>query len=214
MSANIVFGCTKTSGIPDDHVEALWSNNDDRDECSAVKKAVMEAHSRVSRPTLSYPKFMSDPTYRHGISSSKTTEANEDAKDLIFPNDNAENNCSHGSSYKPGQQITRNYNWPVNPKETVFGIKGECGTGRGRSTAVADALRMKDDSTEDIDSRSKQLADPEKIFGKSTSEANSSAADCLSHSTSLSGDIDDTVGKSLTPGFRNAPTQRKFGCPR
>ncbi|KAL7525096.1 hypothetical protein ACHAXR_002745 [Thalassiosira sp. AJA248-18] len=213
MSGNIVFGCTKSSDVPDDHVEDLWANNGD-DEYHAVKKAVLESHSTLSKPQLFFPEFMQDSDYRHGVTSSNT-KTREDAKELIYSNcdntnsANDENNyiTSHGS-YKPGQQRRRNYNWPVNPS-TIFGIKGkgESGKSRGSSIGVAGALHMKDEGNVVTECKTQ---DPDRIFGKSTSSPNSSAADCLCHSTS--GEVDD-IGKSLTPGFRNASTQRIFGCP-
>ena len=57
------------------------------------------------------------------------------------------------------------------------------------------------------------ICDPDKLFGKSTSVPNSSTAECLFHGSDA-GDVNDDIGKSLTPGFRNASTSRCFGTPR
>ncbi|KAL9181487.1 hypothetical protein ACHAXT_010292 [Thalassiosira profunda] len=211
-SDNIVFGALKSSG-PDDHVDNLWSSKAN-DELSAVKKAVLEARSKVSRQQPSYPEFMNDPQYRHG--------SDGDAQQLLYADcgtndENAENNYirSHGA-YKPGeQQKRRDYQWPAgqNPDSTVFGIKGE-NNATGSSAGVAEALQIRDDcETRPDAARVGKTYDQEKIFGKSTASSNSSAADCLVHDArDDTGGVDD-LGKSLTPGFRNASTERTFGCP-
>lgn len=206
---HIVFGCTKGSDVPDDHVEDLWVNNED-DEYHAVKTSILEAHSKPSRPQNSFPDF--PPDYRHGVT---TSEFNEDAKQLIYANFDKMNEIN-----EPGQQKRRNYNWPVDPESTTFGIKGETGANRGSSAGVAEVLRplQEDDST--VFRTLNRAHDPTKTFGKSTSSANSSAAECLGNTKinsaqSNGSNIDavDDIGKSLTPGFRNASTSRCFGCP-
>ena len=45
---------------------------------------------------------------------------------------------------KADQQRRRYCSWPVNAETTIFGIKGEGGTGRGMSAGVAEALRMRE----------------------------------------------------------------------
>ena len=217
----------KTGGGLDDHVEDLWAQQD-VDDYHEVKKAVSEATYKSTPLGRSHnrghklPGFMLDDHYRHGVITSKSVVA----KQLIYSNAeasgaDAENNYikSHGS-YKPGQQLRRNYNWPVNIECSTFGIKLEKGSDRGSSFGVAQALQMKDGSDEAA-YKNKKTNHPDKIFGKSTSQETSSAAKCLQHPKEAknlesngfhSEDLDD-LGKSVTHGFRNAFTERCFGCP-
>lgn len=71
----------------------------------------------------------------------------EPAKDLIFPvitPDTLQGDDlykrSHGS-YGPGEQRSRDYNWPVNPKETRFGRKGDTIAMNGVSTNINEVLK-------------------------------------------------------------------------
>lgn len=77
----------------------------------------------------------------------KSLSSLEPAKDLIFPtitpdslNGNDLYKRSHGS-YGPGEQRTRDYNWPVNPKETRFGRKGDTIAMNGVSTNINEVLK-------------------------------------------------------------------------
>jgi hypothetical protein len=196
-----------------DHVEDLWRNLK-QDEYHKVLTSVQE--STYKRQPLGrscirghkLPQYMNDDTYRHGV---KTCERNEDAKRLLYPLGTSSVENSH-NLHKPGEQKRRNYNWPVDPTTTTFGVKGEVGTGRGGSAGVALALQMNHDGIEER----KPTVDVDKVFGKSTCQGIDSAADCLGHTgdndTKEDRDADD-LGKSLTPGFRNVETSRSFGCP-
>lgn len=117
-----VFGCTKRSETPDDHVEDLFASRQE-DESSAVKKAVLEAQSKVSRPKLSLPQFMNDPQYRHGITSSKS----DDAKQLLYATNNDDNTTNAENNFVaarhgPGQQRKRDYKVKSLSIFQVFGI--------------------------------------------------------------------------------------------
>ncbi|KAL3781445.1 hypothetical protein ACHAW5_001522 [Stephanodiscus triporus] len=214
MANDIVFGCSKRSDAPDDHVEDLWAANE-ADEYHSIKKAVLEAQSKLSKPLLSFPEFMKDSGFRHGVMTSKS---NEDAKKLIYANENCE--YADNINTKPWSQRRRNYNWPTNPETMTFGIKskGDAGTTKGGNGAgVAEALCIKDES-DALDSEGKSH-DPYKIFGKPTSSSCSSTAECLGHTKSAQngGEVNDIgrddIGKSLKPGYRNVLTTRCFGCP-
>ena len=199
--SNIVFGCTKASEIPDDHVEDLWNAPKD-DDYTTIQKAVLEAQSKPKwRENNSLPVF--PPDYRHGVT---TSEATDDAKKLIYAHCDEVNQIN-----EPGKQQRRNYVWPTStdPGSTVFGIKqGKEGANRGASAGVAEALNMKD-GPEVTHITNETHDDPTRIFGKSTSSANSSAAECLGHiNGSDFGEAVDDLGRSLTPGFRNASTSR------
>mmetsp|Transcript_27224 Transcript_27224/g.40753 ORF Transcript_27224/g.40753 Transcript_27224/m.40753 type:complete len:275 (-) Transcript_27224:70-894(-) len=173
---------------------------------------------------------MTKNDYRHGVESAKTQH---DAKSLLYPKTNNENDenerlssvnsnylKSHGS-YQPGEQRKRNYNWPLDPETTVFGDKGKDATERGSGKGVFDALHMVIDDRSSSRPRSKHISTPEVVpFRKSkSSTSGGSAAECLGFARDKKfDDADDTtaqdLGKSVTPGFRNAVTQdQSFGCP-
>jgi hypothetical protein len=217
MANNIVFGCSKRLDAQEDHVEGLWANNE-ADEYHNVKKAVLEAQAKLSKPQQSFPEFMKDPGFRHGV---MTTKPNEDAKKLIYARD------TDNISTKLWSQRRKNLNWPTSPETTTFGIKskGETNEGiKGDGAGVAEALCMNDDSDavepEASPSHSKSHT-PFVLFGKSTSSSNSSTAECLGHTKSAQNgmfrEVDDNgnddIGKSLKPGYRNVLTTRCFGCP-
>ena len=200
----------------DDHVEDLWNINKE-DEYHKVVNTLNESTYKKKLPLgrscirgHKLPAYMHDGKYRHGV---KTCESNEDAKRLIYPlgSSSAENNSD--LLHQPGLQKRRNYNWPVDPSTTTFGIKGEMGAmGRGASLGVASALQMNSNAIETKEN-DKCTVDLDTIFGKSTCHGTDSAADCLGH-TDVNQDSDlDDLGKSLTPGFRNVETSRSFGTP-
>jgi hypothetical protein len=78
----------------------------------------------------------------------KTRNAEEPAKNLIFPvdvnYDTEEGNDiykrSHGS-YAPGEQKRRGYNWGVDPDRTVFGRKGDTIAFNGVSKNISEVLK-------------------------------------------------------------------------
>ena len=200
----------------DDHVEDLWRHRKE-DEFEKVVLSLQESTYKktpLGRSCIrghKLPEYMHDGKYRHGV---KTSECSEDAKRLIYPlgNSSADN---VNDLHQPGQQKRRNYNWPVDPTTTTFGVKGETGIGRGSSSGVASALQMKDGRCVESTKEAKRSIDSDKVFGKSTCQSNDSAADCLGHAGDAADntqDIDD-LGKSLTPGFRNVETSRAFGTP-
>lgn len=200
----------------DDHVEDLWMHRKE-DEFEKVVLSLQESTYKktpLGRSCIrghKLPEYMHDGKYRHGV---KTSECSEDAKRLIYPLGNSSVN-NVNDLHQPGLQKRRNYNWPVDPNTTTFGVKGETGIGRGCSSGVATALQMKDDRCVDSTRETKRSIDSEHVFGKSTSQSNDSAADCLGHAQDTvegAQDIDD-LGKSLTPGFRNVETSRAFGTP-
>ena len=216
MANNIVFACSKRSDAQDDHVEGLWANNE-ADEYHNVKMAVLEAQAKFSKPQQSIPEFMKDSGFRHGVMTSKP---HEDAKKLIYANENCEN--TDYINTKPWSQRRRNYNWPTSPQTTTFGIKskGEANGGiKGDGAGVAEALCINDDS-DAVESEFK-AHNPFVLFGKSTSSSNSSTAECLGHTKNAHHGIlsevgdngNDDIGKSLKPGYRNVVTTRCFGCP-
>ena len=216
QSSKIVFGCMKSSGV-EEHVEDLFSLIND-DEYHSVKKAVIASQSKLSRPKLKLPDFISNnPEYRHGVTTSTTT--NETAKQLIYcANENVrqyKENSGNNTANEPGKQKSRDYNWPTqtNPETTVFGIKNEGSNNmmKGNSKGVSEALCMPADDSAANDTISTKTHDPNQVFGKSTSLSGSSTADCLQYTKDAT--AHDDIGKSLTPGYRNAVTSRSFGCP-
>mmetsp|Transcript_27216 Transcript_27216/g.40733 ORF Transcript_27216/g.40733 Transcript_27216/m.40733 type:complete len:457 (-) Transcript_27216:70-1440(-) len=226
---DIVFGAGKIRNSSD-CVEDLWGN--DIDECESIKHEAREGkYLSAQKAPLgkSYsrghnlPQFMTKNDYRHGVESAKTQH---DAKSLLYPKTNNENDenerlssvnsnylKSHGS-YQPGEQRKRNYNWPLDPETTVFGDKGKDATERGSGKGVFDALHMVIDDRSSSRPRSKHISTPEVVpFRKSkSSTSGGSAAECLGFARDKKfDDADDTtaqdLGKSVTPGFRNAVTQ-------
>lgn len=214
VSDKTVFGRHK-SEVCEYHVEDLWKDRQE-DEYQKVVVSLNESTYKKNQNPLGrscigghkLPGFMSDSNYRHGI---KTSESNEDAKKLIYP---LANNSSENILNEPGCQKRRNYNWPLDPATTTFGIKGETGSGRGQSAGVASALQM---NTVEASSEKISTRDYNQVFGKSTRQGGTeSAADCLGDKGDFSHENDhdiDDLGKSLTPGFRNVETERIFGCP-
>jgi len=77
----------------------------------------------------------------------------EPAKDVIFPSlpDEAFQGeeiykRTHGS-YLAGEQRRRNYNWPVDPVNTVFGVKGDTIAFNGVSKNIAQVLNPGDEAS-------------------------------------------------------------------
>jgi len=191
----------------DDHVKDLWIHRGEN-EYDKVVVAVKESTYKKKPLGRSYnrghrlPEYMYDSEYRHGVQTSKP-ESN--AKRLIYPLETNLTDAISKGLHQPGQQKKRNYNWPVNPTSTVFGVKGEIETSRGRGSSfgVASALKM-DNDTISAEDRNKPVIDYDKVFGKSTRQGNDSAAECLGHIGDNTIDEDsyiaDDLGKSLTPG--------------
>lgn len=213
------------------------------EECKAIKHEINEkkvyksAQRELGRSFNRghvIPEFMKRNDYRHGL---KTTKSNFDAKSLLYPEDcnKPTNNeegipetCgvegashsnyakSHGS-YLPGQQRKRNYNWPIDPVTTVFGIKGQDAIGRCSSKGVSDALHhdISNSNTKInlnmLEEQRVSLQNNNNTFGKTTCSKNESAADCL-RSTNYDQDEEmiglDDLGKSVRPGFRNVFTEK------
>lgn len=197
------------------------------------------------------PAFMQEETFRHGL---KSIESEHDAKALLYPHDDEGKDGSvksgeddkehddgnkslkslnyiksHGS-YLPGQQRKRDYNWPVDPVTTVFGVKGMNVKERCGSKGVSEALHpvwLENKHHTDSNGTSQRGSiapsnqsndDEHRVFGKATSTKNETAADCLKCTsdviTKSATAEDDDLGKSVRPGFRNAVTDnRRFGCP-
>ena len=71
---------------------------------------------------------------------------NSSVKEVVFPEDTQIDERSEEiyirthHSYKPAQQTDRHYNWPVNPHETRFGVKGEVEPHNGASQLVYEVL--------------------------------------------------------------------------
>ena len=199
------------------------------------------------------PEFMNDENYRHGL---KTRISDDDAKALLYSShfgdlsgddknglikdeDNGSSNMNYAKShgrYLPGHQRKRNYNWPLDPVTTVFGVKGQDSSRRSSSKGVSEALHHDASNAEnegfsrhnkttdhvdnyDLDTDITPKAswkDKNHIFGKATSKTNECAADCLQLLEESNGDVDgkiiesDDLGKSVRPGFRNAMTEKVF----
>lgn len=200
----IAFGCNKKSDTPEEHVNDIFSNVKD-DDFTAVKKDVLASQSKFSRQKPNLPEFTKDPEYRHGVS----TQLSSTAKHLIYA---ATTNCEkENNRNEPGQQKQYQYNWPVDPQTTVFGVKNEL-ENRSGSDGVSQALIV-EDQDESVTDAPSRIFDSEQIFGKSTTlnNCNSSTAECLKIETDFTQQED--IGRSLTPGFRNATTTRTFGIP-
>ena len=218
----IIFGAMAThSGH---RVEEIF--NGEEGDCQQVKRQQKEAlyykSSRMVPLGKSYnrghnlPEFMKDDGFRFGVT---TTKCQDDAKSLLYSDntqkeDNGMTNYvkSHGS-YSPGQQRSRDYNWPIDPETTVFGDKGESTAERGISKGVSNALCMPQDNSgaavRASDKASRSCAFPrDMVFGKITKDCNSSAAQCLQPVSNKDHFKDDDLGKSVTPGFRNAMTEK------
>eukprot|EP01082_Thalassiosira_pseudonana_P001424 g1481.t1 g1481 contig10:2175999-2176946(-) len=217
VDEKIVFGVSKKGKDSDIHVGDLWTFNED--DVNKVVSSVAESTYKSTRPLgrshnrgHKLPEELLDSKYRHGVTSNRPEVG---AKDLICSsyddkeNSNKNHIKSHGS-YGPGQQRTRDYRWNVDPASTTFGIKNnDTAGGRGSSVGVASGLQM---TVADDNSRlDKEETATGTVFGKSTSQVTESAAECLKGATTDE-DLND-LGRSLTPGFRNALTERCFGCP-
>lgn len=62
---------------------------------------------------------------------------------------------SHGS-YNPGEQKKRDYNWPINPTSTVFGMKGQSNAFNGVSKNIE--IVLKGDTTQSTLVNSKRVS--------------------------------------------------------
>lgn len=193
----------------------------------------------VERDTVLPAKFTQEDTPFGCV-----TRNTEPAKDIIFPRFSEEMLQgedlyirSHGS-YGPGEQKSRNYQWPVDPNSVRFGAKGDVIAFNGVSTNIADILRNTDDQAsavsvkkvEDIRSmgdllgRSRNLGQNsgsrpmDSVYGKPTMKPGKSgwgAAEIMrGRYTEDDQQPDPDLGKSITPGFRNISVEnRTFGCP-
>jgi len=146
------------------------------------------------------------------------------------------------NSYLPGEQRTRHYHWSINPATTVFGVKGDnIVDPASTSIGVSDALHFVcgDDresiplsvksSDEDFNALSESNAyemkskkhfvpvSKDHVFGTSAPKAViDTAANSIfgNRNSDTNSKHDENLGKSITPGFRNAFTEtRCFGCP-
>lgn len=185
------------------------------------------------------PDFTKDENFRFGIKTVKTDylidkvnqkdinefgQAQDSENDINQPRI-FQNYIKSHRSYLPGQQKTRNYNWPVDPLTTVFGDKGIDITKRSSSKGVSEALNHAHvEEKKDIEKEGtlhdqktsrkknwKSNLDTNQIFGKRTvSNNDESAADCLKSDHNFTGNEDDDLGKAVRPGFRNAITEKVY----
>ena len=139
------------------------------------------------------------------------------------------------NSYLPGEQRTRHYRWSINPATTVFGVKGDnivdpASTSLGASDAlhfvrgddresISLPVKSPDDDFNPLsDSNANEMkskrhfvpVSKDHVFGKSAPKAVlDTAANSIfgNRNSDTSSKHDENLGKSITPGFRNAFTE-------
>lgn len=174
----------------------------------------------------------------------KTVSVNDAAKELIFPSDrdgslySEEGNelykKSHGS-FAPGEQRSREYQWPVDPHATRFGRKGDTIALNGVSKNISEvlngsAIAEREQSVvglknvEDFRNMGDRLGQTKNlgqssaarsadmVYGKPSGLKAVSAADVIRGKYAPADTLPDRdLGKSITPGFRNISTQVRKG---
>jgi EF-hand domain-containing family member B len=176
----------------------------------------------------------------------KSKSSLEPADEVIFPHTTDESLAgddlyrrSHGS-YAPGEQKRRDYNWPVDPENTVFGRKAGTNALNGASANIAEVLKGSDAGNTIISKKSvEDFRNTGDVLGMSRNLGQGSgsrpfdmiygqpsAAILKSRRVHTAAEVikgnynpvqqlpDHDLGKSITPGFRNfTSTDRVFGCP-
>lgn len=165
-----------------------------------------------------------------------TKSSADAAKEIMFPTtiyDNEEGDNlyrrSHGS-YGPGEQKLRNYQWPLDPNQAVFGRKAGTSALNGASTNIAEVLKGSSKlenplvskksvedfrNTGDVLGMSRNLGQDsasrpfDMIYGQSSAailkaKRVHTAAEVIKGNYNLEQQLPDKdLGKSIMPGFRN-----------
>eukprot|EP01035_Chromulina_nebulosa_P020988 gene20988-27199_t len=190
-----------------------------------------------------FPKKFTEGNQAFGIKSKSSLEP---AKDLIFPNlsddyfegEDLYKRSHH--SYLPGEQMKRNYEWKINPNDTVFGRKGDTIALNGVSSNITLVLQGNENdyqlisnksvedfrNTSDMIGMSRNLGQGsgirpfDMVYGKSSAAMRKAkkvhtAAEVMRGNYSLDEQLPDKdLEKSITPGFRNISFEnRAYGIP-
>ena len=185
-----------------------------------------------------YPVAVTQGDFKFGV----PTKVSEPAKEVLFPAKGSLENGekeevmyfkSHGST-QAGQQLSRAYNWPVNPAEHRFGLKDKGSVGgveEALKPELSESTTLVQKTVEDYRSTAKdQLGQPRNLgsgkppvpegyaFGAKAGSLEWGAGQCITGqptATTLAPDKD--LGHSTRFGFRNQPKpgdqSRVFGVP-
>ena len=169
------------------------------------------------------------------------------AKDVIFPQNSVLNESeqnkkmymkSHGQ-YQPGEQKNRNYNWPIDPKNTAFGKEFKGMVNETNYVLKPNAQPNSFPDTKIVSSKVENMKDfkedplgfpknrgqsnpyigPDHVYGKTINDKEqwNVAKSLQSNSTWKEVKPDQSLGKSTNHGFRNIVKEgdegRLFGVP-
>jgi len=205
----------------DDILGSLPRNERDEivTECSEriYKRKQLEPLGKSYSRGHKQPHFITNPDFRYGTTS---TKSNDTAKVLIYSCDEnilienlsvQENYIKSHCSYKPGEQKRRNYCWPIDPRNTIFGDKSQDAALRQSSVGVRDALNF-DSECSMKKQASRDIKIPESAaFGVDTEKVDYHGTECRAvmrgNYTVYEQYPDCDLGKSVTPGYRNVDTK-------
>lgn len=207
------------------------------------KSSTQEPLGKKMERNIDFPTKFTEGKTAFGI---KTKSSLEPAKDIIFPRVSEDYlqgdelyRKSHGS-YAPGQQRNRDYDWPIDPHTTVFGMKAGTLAFNNVSSNISKVLNTSDInnslvSTKNVEDfrntghllgMSRNLGQGsgsrpiDMVYGLPSSKIIKSkgvhtAAEVMRGKYNLEQQMpDQDLGKSITPGFRNISFRdTPFGCP-
>ena len=196
--------------LDSDTVEELWAETEITTNLHNSDKDLGRAMVRGHR----LPDYMHDKDYRHGI---KTASGDEDAKSLLYAATNlASTSTSKANSFE--KEFESHCEYVREERKKRHDCK-KIAIEHSRSSGVSEALCMEDNTAADRDELLRALPrvanDDNKIFGIETrkSPEDESAAKCLQATSPEDNCLQNDLGTSRTPGFRNVSTERCFGCP-
>jgi len=225
-----------------EHVDDVFQSQ----QLSGFGEFKQEVHERVYASTFReplgrslqrgyvLPRVVSQPNFRFGVAQ----PPGDSAKEIIAPKGGSLENSSkdaaqylksHGS-IQVGEQTSRNYQWPFDPREHRFGLRDVV---RSTEDALQPAMqktqigaRRNEEFRQTVGEmlgRSRNLGTgvrvaPDYAFGKSPVKPEWTAGQCITGEPRPEALLPDRdLGKSLRKGFRNVPKpgdeDRPFGVP-
>ena len=180
------------------------------------------------------PRITSQPNFRFGIAQPPS----EGTKEIIAPKGGSMENSSqavaqyfksHGTT-QVGEQLKRNYKWPVDPLEFRFGLRDAVKSSEGLLASEAQKAQIVSRRSEDFRQTAGELLGKSRnlgtgvnlpqdyAFGQMSMKQDWTAGQCINGAprpVDLLPDRD--LGKSLRTGFRNktkpGDEERLFGVP-
>eukprot|EP00752_Nemacystus_decipiens_P012830 g11362.t1 len=218
-----------------DHVSDIWRQPGADTDVNRLKLGLAERVYRTSkREPLGkgyqrghqLPRKVKENDFMFGVSSDKS----EAAKTLLYPHPSAADMAEESRRCGPGEQRRRGYIWDVDIENHRFGRPGSLGSplclDNGTEPPKRIVSKKLDDfrETQDTIGRAKNLGhDPRDHLGKHVygKEAVKRGPNEWDARACVEGDYswaeqqpDNDLGKSITPGFRNAIAEgRAFGVP-